>query len=171
LILPGVGAFDAGMERLRALGLVEVLDDCALKRRIPVLGICLGSQLMARSSEEGTCKGLGWIDAQVVKFRFENGQSSLPLPHMGWNEVVTRPGARLFDASSSAPRFYFVHSYHLRCSEPKDSVGETTYGYPFTCAIEHDNLFGVQFHPEKSHRYGLALLKAFGQLETCCAPG
>jgi len=170
LILPGVGAFDHGMDRLQRLGLVPVLHECARRRRIPILGIFLGCQLMARASEEGQSPGLGWIDADVVEFRFEGELARLPRPHMGWNEVAPRGPARLFAGLGERPRFYFVHSFHLRCADPADVAGETLYGYPFTAAIERGNLFGVQFHPEKSHRYGLQVLSAFARLESCSAP-
>jgi glutamine amidotransferase len=167
IILPGVGSFDHGMAQLRANGLVEPLRESARGRRVPMLGICLGCQLMAKASEEGTAEGLGWLDATVVRFRLpgEDGRT-LPLPHMGWNEVQPRPDGtgRLFEGFAERPRFYFVHSYHLICSDPADEAAHATYGYEFTAAVQRENLFGVQFHPEKSHRFGLELLSAFARL-------
>lgn len=167
LILPGVGSFDFGMEQLRARGLVEVLHECALERRVPFLGICLGSQLMARSSEEGNAEGLAWFDATVVKFRQSSETARLRLPHMGWNEVRIQPGARLFQGPDvgAKPRFYFVHSYHLSCSSEADVAAYAQYGYEFAAAIQKGNLYGVQFHPEKSHRFGLRLLAAFAAID------
>jgi glutamine amidotransferase len=167
IILPGVGSFDYGMAQLRAKSLVEPLQEGAHGRRIPVLGICLGCQLMAKASEEGTEEGLGWLDAKVVRFRLpaKDGRT-LPLPHMGWNEV--QPGrdglGRLFAGLSESPRFYFVHSYHLVCDNSADEAAQASYGYSFTAAVQRENLYGVQFHPEKSHRFGLELLGAFARL-------
>lgn len=164
LILPGVGAFNAGMRALNERGLREILDRKVLQQRTPVLGICLGMQIMGRSSEEGGEPGLGWIDADVVKFRFPSGEPPLKVPHMGWNVVEPQQASALLDGLGTDARFYFVHSYHLRCRRPEDVLGTTTYGYPFAASVGRDNVFGVQFHPEKSHRYGMALLQRFAAL-------
>lgn len=158
VILPGVGSFDAGMRRLEESGLRPTLDALALEETTPILGICLGMQLMTRRSEEGVADGLGWIDADVVKILPRPG---LRIPHMGWNEVqVTRPSA-LFPADGRDRRFYFLHSYVARCHDERLVLGTTRYGDELTCAFGRDNLYGVQFHPEKSHRFGLELLQAF----------
>jgi glutamine amidotransferase len=164
LILPGVGSFTEGSRRLSASGLVPLLTRRALEERVPVLGICLGMQLMTRSSEEGKAPGLGWIDAHTRRFAFE-GNTGPRIPHMGWNEVTFRPGARLVENLPTVPRFYFVHSYHVvLADETAQWLGRTTYGYGFVSAFSVGNLHGVQFHPEKSHRYGLQLLKNFAFL-------
>lgn len=158
VILAGVGAFDHGVQCLNSQNWVTALNRAALEKRVPVLGICLGMQLMAHSSEEGKMRGLGWIAARVQKFRFHD--SKLKVPHMGWNTVETvRKNALL--AVDELPRFYFVHSYHLVCEDPNDVVGRTSYGYAFDSVIQRNNLFGVQFHPEKSHRFGMALMNRF----------
>jgi glutamine amidotransferase len=160
LILPGVGAFDRGIESLHELGLVTVLEDLVLGRRVPLLGICLGMELLAGSSEEGEQPGLGWIDASVERFRFEPG-SDLKVPHMGWNEIEQRRDIGLLDPQTTA-RFYFVHSYYFVCNDDQAVWCTSRHGIEFTSAVAKDNLIGVQFHPEKSHRFGLSLLRAFG---------
>lgn len=162
VILPGVGAFDRGMAQLREFGLVDVLNEVALEKRVPVLGICLGMQLMTRSSDEGGLAGLGWIAGVTRRFRFEPG-SPLKVPHMGWNYVTpTRPNAIISDREAN--RFYFVHGYYVTCDDPRDTIATASYGLEFTCAVNHDNIYGVQFHPEKSHRYGMAALEGFAGL-------
>lgn len=163
LILPGVGAFDNGMQNLKKLGLIEIFNQKVLKDKIPVLGICLGMQLLGNSSEEGKLSGLGWIDGKTVKFQFENG-SKLKIPHMGWNSVVIKKKSKLFENMPRESRFYFVHSYHLICNDKKDILAITEYGYDFTSAVERENIYGVQFHPEKSHKFGMQLLKNFIEL-------
>jgi glutamine amidotransferase len=160
LILPGVGAFDEGMDRLRDRGLKSVLDRLALAERKPILGICLGAQLMTRSSEEGRLPGLGWIAADTRRFRAQPG---MRIPHMGWNHVEIQRAHPLWACLRPGARFYFVHSYHLVCDDPADVLCQTDYGGPFTSAIGRDNILGVQFHPEKSHRYGMELLRGFVQ--------
>jgi glutamine amidotransferase len=158
LILPGVGAFGYAMERLHALGLAAALDD-RVAARVPLLGICLGMQLFSRRSEEGGAAGFGWIAADTVRFQFPS-DSPQRVPHMGWNEVqLSSPGA--LPDGESEHRYYFAHSYHLVCDDPADTIGATTYGYAFPAIVARGNLLGVQFHPEKSHRYGLGLLRAF----------
>lgn len=159
LILPGVGSFDTAIRNLRASPAWEVLHRRVVHDRIPVLGLCLGMQILADRSEEGTLPGLGWIPGEIVRFRFP-AEYPLRIPHMGWNTVRwIRPSVLL--EPEETPRFYFAHSYHYRCAEPLDMVGATSYGYEFASVIARDNVLGVQFHPEKSHRFGLALLKRF----------
>ena len=160
LILPGVGHFGNAVENLKSLGLWEVLNEMVVVRRKPVLGICLGMQLMARHSEEGNCNGLGWIDAEVVRFRVSD-TVRFKVPHIGWNSAMAIPGFSLFDGLPESPAFYFVHSYHMKCNNPEDVVSKTIYDYPFVSSIRKENIFGVQFHPEKSHETGERLLSNF----------
>jgi len=161
LILPGVGAFDAGMENLERLGVIPVLNERVLSARVPVLGICLGMQLMTRGSQEGVRPGLGWVDATTR--RFEPGETSLKVPHMGWNLVNPLRRAALVDDLPAEPRFYFVHSYFITCANADDALLSTHYGHDFHSAFHHDNLWGVQFHPEKSHKFGMKLLDNFAR--------
>lgn len=159
LVLPGVGAFDSGMQKLEETGLVPVLNRMVLEGGVPVLGICLGMQLLSRGSEEGELRGLGWIDAETI--RLDAGAAGLRIPHMGWNELhVVRPHPVLAGLDQDS-RFYFVHSYYVRCRHAANVIGETTYGAPFASAIADRNIVGVQFHPEKSHRFGMQLLRNF----------
>jgi glutamine amidotransferase len=160
LILPGVGAFDSGMRSLEERGLRPVLEE----RRaagVPVLGICLGMQLMARGSEEGSLPGLGWVDADCVRFPAEADGKRLRIPHMGWNVARPRKASPLLEGLDPEPRFYFVHAFHLRLARPADLLLEAVHGHPFPAAFEAGNLLGVQFHPEKSHRHGMRLLGNF----------
>lgn len=161
LILPGVGAFDAGMENLERTGLVPLLNERVLQAHVPTLGICLGMQLMTRSSEEGQRPGLGWIDARALRFR--PSDPSLKVPHMGWNRVKPTRDSALTDSLPDEPRFYFVHSYYVQCSNPDDVLLTTSYGQDFHSAFRHGNVWGVQFHPEKSHKFGMSLLRNFAQ--------
>jgi glutamine amidotransferase len=160
LILPGVGAFDTAMRSLAETGLVPALTASVRDRGVPVLGICLGMQLLTRGSTEGQLPGLGWIDAETVRFQFD-GNRALNIPHMGWNSVTPTPGSRLFHGLAEESRFYFVHSFHVVCDSRDVVAAECQYGYPFAAAVEQRNVFGTQFHPEKSHRFGLALLRNF----------
>ena len=159
LLLPGVGAFDAGMEKLEHSGLIPILNQRVLQDRVPALGICLGMQLMTRSSEEGRRPGLGWVNADVL--RFQASTASLKIPHMGWNAARPLRPSMLTQGLSGELRFYFVHSYYVRCHDPDDAILETEYGCAFHSGFQHENIFGVQFHPEKSHRFGMALLRNF----------
>ena len=159
LILPGVGAFDNGISNLRARGFVPTLNELVLERNVPILGICLGMHLFARRSEEGQEEGLGWIDADVVRFHFGVESARLKVPHMGWNSVSVSNGEPSIVPLPS--RFYFVHAYHLACRDDADVEGRTTYGYEFASVVRRDNIHGVQFHPEKSLRFGMELLKRF----------
>lgn len=161
LILPGVGAFDAGMKRLAELNLIDLLNDKALNQKTPTLGVCLGMQLLTRKSQEGVLPGLGWIAGETVRFHFDSQHAHLKIPHMGWNTItLEKPGA-LFAGLDSTARFYFVHSYHIVCECADDVVTTTEYGYAFVSALERDNIFGAQFHPEKSHKFGMRVLKNF----------
>jgi imidazole glycerol-phosphate synthase subunit HisH len=162
LILPGVGSFDTGMKNLKNRGLLEVLNKRVLNDKIPILGICLGMQLFTRKSEEGILQGLGWIEADTIKFKLE--ESKLKVPHMGWNLVVKEKENRLLEEMEQDTRFYFVHSYYVRCDNSEDILLTTKYGNYFTSAINAGNIYGVQFHPEKSHKYGLKLLRNFVEL-------
>lgn len=162
LILPGVGAFDRAMANLSDRGLIAVLNERVMQRRVPTLGLCLGMQLFARGSEEGARAGLGWLAADNRRFRFDQLNGKAPkVPHMGWNYIEPAAPAPLLEHLPPEPRFYFVHSYHLQCDDTADVMCWTTYGYKFASGIHRGNLWGTQFHPEKSHKFGLALLKNF----------
>jgi len=164
LILPGVGAFDAGMDTLARSGLVDALNRKALQERIPVLGLCLGMQLMTRGSEEGTLPGLGWVRADTVKFDAA-GTPGMKVPHMGWNLVAPAKESAMLKGYPTDARFYFVHSYYVRCEDRTDPLLRAAYGaISFDAGFQHDNLIGFQFHPEKSHRFGMWLLKNFTEL-------
>lgn len=162
LVLPGVGAFDAAMARINGVpGLLEVLRLKALNECIPVLGVCLGMQLLTRSSEEGDLPGLNWIPGAALRFPRQDG---LKVPHMGWNIArLTRPSP-LSQGVESPSRYYFVHSYHVQVDEPSHSLMRTHYGLDFDAAIGRNNIYGVQFHPEKSHRFGMQILRNFAAL-------
>lgn len=161
VILPGVGAFDNAMSRINGSGLRAVLDHKALVERVPVLGICLGMQLLTRGSEEGTAKGLGWIPADTRRFPAREG---LKVPHMGWNACRAATPSRLTQGLEDEPRFYFVHSYYVAADRPEHSILKTTYGLEFDSAVQQGNVYGAQFHPEKSHRYGMRLLQNFAEM-------
>jgi imidazole glycerol-phosphate synthase subunit HisH len=161
IILPGVGAFDKAMENLQLLNLINVLNNKALVDKVPLLGICLGMQLLAKSSSEGKKKGLGWIDAQVLKFDID---ASYKVPHMGWNITVQKKESDLFSNMYKNPRFYYVHSYYFACNNIEDRLTETNYGGEFTSSVNKGNIYGVQFHPEKSHKFGMKLLENFAKI-------
>ena len=161
LLLPGVGAFDAAMSRIQERGLRAVLNQKALEERVPVLGICLGMQLLTRSSEEGRLPGLGWVNATTRRFPVHQ---ELPVPHMGWNLVRPATPSPLTTGLDDESRFYFVHSYYVRMEDEAKATLTTTYGVPFHAALQDGNIYGAQFHPEKSHRYGMRLLRNFANL-------
>ena len=161
LILPGVGHFTYGMERLKELGLTEVLNEKVLKQKTPILGICLGMQLMTRQSEEGDAAGFGWIDALTVKFPPEVNGNKIKVPHIGWNNVEINHPHPVCNGIEKDDLFYFVHSYYVSCSNPEDSMLRSTYGISFDSGISHENIIGVQFHPEKSHKAGMEILRRF----------
>lgn len=163
LILPGVGAFDKAMQTLRERRLIKPLNIAVLERRVPVLGICLGMQLLARRSEEGREAGLGYIDAQVMRIRVPQ-DSALKVPNIGWMEVKPTGRGQLFQPTDSPERFYFDHGYYVDCIDEAAVSATIAYGSELCCAIEQSNVSGVQFHPEKSHRFGMRVLKSFGQL-------
>jgi glutamine amidotransferase len=165
LILPGVGAFDHGMQNLADRGLIEVMNDAVLGRKVPMLGICLGLQLMSRRSEEGVLPGLGWLAADTVRFAFPPEASGLRVPHMGWNTVARTADTFLSDGMVPDARFYFVHSYHVRCDDRADVALTAAYGGDVVAAAVKGNIAGTQFHPEKSHKFGLALLRSFMEWE------
>lgn len=164
IILPGVGAFDHAMTQLEQTGMRPALDELVLDRGVPVLGICVGMQMLARSSEEGVLPGLGWIPGRVKAFRGVLGRR-VALPHMGWNEVSPRAGAELFRGLEAECRFYFLHSFYMACEQEADVAATCDYGLPFHAAVAHRNIHGVQFHPEKSHRFGIQLLKSFAEIQ------
>jgi len=161
LILPGVGSFDSGMTNLRERRLIPVLNRKVIEEKVPILGLCLGVQLFTLGSEEGRLPGLGWIAAHTRRFEFPAEETRLKIPHMGWNFIEHAKPSMLLENLPPGSRFYFVHSYHLVCSEPTDVLTWTTYGYRFASGIQCHNIYGTQFHPEKSHKFGLALLKNF----------
>jgi imidazole glycerol-phosphate synthase subunit HisH len=161
LLLPGVGAFDSAMSRINESGIRDVLDRKALQERIPVLGICLGMQLLTRSSDEGRLPGLGWIGASTQRFPPADG---LKVPHMGWNiATAVQPHPLLGDLQEDA-RFYFVHSYFVKVDDPRDALLKTTHGVTFDAAVSRGNIHGAQFHPEKSHKFGMRFLANFARL-------
>ena len=164
LILPGVGSFDCAMELLRQSGMRDALDELVLGRSIPVLGVCVGMQILASSSEEGQSVGLGWIDGQVRKFDVASFRQPAPLPHMGWNDVWPVIQSPIFAGLEQDARFYFLHSYFFQCMQSENVLAQADYGPAFTCAVNKENIYGVQFHPEKSHQYGARLLKNFADL-------
>ena len=159
LVLPGVGAFDHGIGSLRQEGWDTPLEQAVHQRKVPLMGICLGMRLLTRGSEEGQEPGLGWIDAQARRFRPSDPR--LKVPHMGWNEVRQMRTDELLPASASPRRFYFVHAYQVECADPADVLLECEYGETFVAAFRHANIWGFQFHPEKSHRFGMELFRRF----------
>lgn len=160
LILPGVGHFSKAVENIKNLGLWDVLNYRVLNDKIPILGICLGMQLMAKYSEEGNCEGFGWFDANVIKFRIEN-TLKYKIPHMGWNQIKNLKQSSLTKGLQADSEFYFVHSFHFQCNNEEDVLNETDYAYPFVSAVEKGNIYGVQYHPEKSHDSGEIMLNNF----------
>lgn len=163
IILPGVGAFDYAMQQFNQSGLRTAVEDKVLNQKIPILGICVGMQMLANGSDEGQEKGLSWIDGEVKLFNTENIKHKTKLPHMGWNEINHNQHP-LFQQIDSTARFYFVHSYYFKCNNEKDAIATTEYGFNFSSAVNHNNIYGVQFHPEKSHSNGIQLLKNFATL-------
>ena len=162
-LLPGVGSFDHAMTSLENSGMREKLDELVLEKKIPVIGICVGMQMLAKSSEEGTLNGLGWIDGIVKKFD-KSKIKNAPLPHMGWNNLIMEKKNKIFDNLEENPRYYFLHSYYFECENKEDVIATATYGEKFDCMINHKNIYGIQCHPEKSHHNGMQLLKNFGEL-------
>lgn len=162
IVLPGVGAFDAAMEKINAAGLRTILDKKTLVEKIPVLGICLGMQLLTESSQEGILPGLGWLDAKTIKFNLPD--ISLKVPHMGWNLIYNLNKSLLTIDLPDDSRFYFVHSFHVQSNVPDDVLATTYYGEHFHSIVQHENIYGAQFHPEKSHKFGMKFLENFARL-------
>jgi imidazole glycerol-phosphate synthase subunit HisH len=164
LLIPGVGHFDTCMQNFSNSGLRPLVERRALEDKIPVLGICVGAQMMTRGSEEGKEKGLGWVNADTVRFRL-NGNSDLKVPHMGWTDLRPERTSDLWTGMPDEPRFYFAHSYHFSFDSTEYVTGTADYGYDFVCAFRKENIYGVQFHPEKSHKYGMKLIANFAALQ------
>ncbi len=164
LILPGVGSFDYAMKEFDRSGLREAVEHLVLGSEIPILGVCVGMQMLARSSDEGESQGLGWIDADVKKFDTSRMQRVIHLPHMGWNDVIPVANGNLFRGLEEGARFYFLHSYYFQCHNPTNVLATSGYGMQFSSAVRRNNIYGVQFHPEKSHQFGSQLLKNFAEL-------
>lgn len=163
IILPGVGHFGQAMSNLRELNLLDTLNEAVLIKKKPILGICLGMQLLANRSEEGDAEGLGWFDAEVVKFKVSD-KLKYKIPHMGWNQIFLKNQSSLMKNIPELSEFYFVHSYYVKVNEKPDLLNETEYDCRFASAIERENIFGVQYHPEKSHDTGAQLIKNFIEL-------
>lgn len=161
IILPGVGSYDYGMEQLTQSNLIPTLNEKVLTQKTPILGICLGVQLLTEGSEEGTLRGLGWVRGKTVAFDKSKLASNQKIPHMGWTDVYAFEKSKLFTGMYDEARFYFVHSYHLELTDEKDCLVKAKYGYEFAAGIEQENILGVQFHPEKSHKFGMKILENF----------
>ncbi|MBP6793483.1 MAG: imidazole glycerol phosphate synthase subunit HisH [Saprospiraceae bacterium] len=164
LILPGVGHFDYGMRKLHESGLVPMLNQRVLIDKVPILGICLGAQLFTEKSDEGVHPGLGWIKGSTIAFDTSLMDQKLKVPHMGWGEIIHQNKSLLWNEMYEEPRFYFVHSYHLQLANPTECLCSVNYGYEFCAGIEKENIIGVQFHPEKSHKYGMKVLENFAKI-------
>ncbi|MBN1294304.1 MAG: imidazole glycerol phosphate synthase subunit HisH [Candidatus Latescibacteria bacterium] len=160
LILPGVGSFDNGITKLNETGILDILHIKVIQDKTPILCICLGMQMITRQSEEGKMPGLGWINAKTIRFKFTK-ESNLRIPHMGWNTVKIKKNTPLFYDMHQEPRFYFVHSFYVVCEDKDDIVTTTDYGLEFVSSLQRDNIFATQFHPEKSHLYGIKLIHNF----------
>jgi imidazole glycerol-phosphate synthase subunit HisH len=163
LILPGVGHFKQGMENLHSSGLTAILNELVLQNKKPILGICLGAQLMTMHSEEGDVDGLQWVNADTVRFNIDK-LNGLKVPHMGWSDIAIKEGNTLLNGLPPEPRFYHVHTYHFLFHEQDAVCATATYGYEFACAFQKGNIYGTQFHPEKSHKYGMKVLENFDKL-------
>lgn len=163
LILPGVGSFDSVMKKIDSLQIREFLDRQVIENKTPILGICLGIQMFTKGSDEGSLPGFGWIDAKTVRFSFP-GNHCLKIPHMGWNSTTLHKESPLFSEMPPNAKFYFVHSYHIVCQDQADILSTTQYGNNFVSSIQKNNIFGTQFHPEKSHKMGMKILKNFTEL-------
>ena len=161
IILPGVGSFDNNLKRLHDLDLFDIIKDLVEVKSIPILGICLGMHLFCKKSEEGKGDGFGFFDANVIKFNFDKSFGKILIPHMGWNDIKIMKKTKLIKDNDINKRFYFVHSYHVKCLDETDIMLITNYGYEFHSGINKNNIYGVQFHPEKSHKFGMEILKNF----------
>ena len=165
IILPGVGAFDYTMHQLNKSGMRSILDELVLRHKIPIIGICVGMQMFAKSSEEGMLSGLGYIDATVKRIDIPKFDFKTRLPHMGWNTICPTGNNPLMHNLDNHSKFYFLHSYYFHCNNSEDIIATTEYGATFASAVNFDNVYGTQFHPEKSHQNGIQLLENFGRLE------
>jgi imidazole glycerol-phosphate synthase subunit HisH len=164
LILPGVGDFDETMDLINNLGIKNLLDELVLEKNIPIMGVCVGMQVLGNSSEEGSSAGFGWIDGVVKRIDESTLKTKPYLPHMGWNTAVPVRDSPMFNEMNLDKGFYFLHSFYFECSNENDVLAETTYGHRFASAINHQNIYGFQFHPEKSHQNGIELFKNFALL-------
>lgn len=164
LILPGVGAFDHAMKSFNGSGMRAEVERMVLEEKIPLLGICVGMQMLANSSDEGEEQGLGWVNGKVTAFSSQVDSSRFPSPHMGWNDVEAVTGSALFKGLADEARFYFLHSYYFECAGSEQLNATADYGFKFCCAVANKNIYGVQFHPEKSHHFGVQLLRNFAEL-------
>lgn len=164
LVLPGVGSFDYAMNQLNISGMREKLDELVLVKKIPVIGICVGMQIMGNRSDEGELEGLNWIDSEILKFDERLINQRTKLPHMGWNDVIPVKNHPLFIGLEEEAIFYFLHSFYFKCNNPEESIAVSDYGISFSSAVNRENIFGIQFHPEKSHQFGEKLLHNFARL-------
>jgi glutamine amidotransferase len=161
IILPGVGSFKKAVKNLSRKGLIEILEKKVFQEEIPLMGICLGMQLLFEKSEEGNCDGLGWIKGDVIKFDFKDNLSEFKVPHMGWNQTLIKKKSELVKNLPLNNKFYFAHSFFVKCKDYEDILMTTQYGAKFTSGIQKNNIFGFQFHPEKSHKYGIKIFENF----------
>jgi glutamine amidotransferase len=164
ILLPGVGNFDTCMQRFNASGLRPAIEKKAHEEKVPLLGICVGAQMITRGSEEGVEKGLGWVNAETIRFQL-NDQPQLKIPNMGWNELIVSQESPLWNNLPAEPRFYFAHSYHFKFDDETMVTGKAYYGYEYPVAFRNGNIFGTQFHPEKSLKYGMKILENFSKLD------
>tara|TARA_B100000809_G_scaffold249578_1_gene281084 strand:+ start:8559 stop:9173 length:615 start_codon:yes stop_codon:yes gene_type:complete len=164
LILPGVGHFDHGMQQLNNSGLIGILNKKVIEQQTPLLGICLGAQMLGNKSDEGQEEGLGWIDMDIVKFDKKLLNNNLKVPHMNWNEINIKKDTPIFNDLNNESRFYFVHSFHMKTMNTEDILCTSEHGYEFVSGVKKNNIYGVQFHPEKSHKFGMQLLQNFSNI-------
>tara|TARA_B000000477_G_scaffold115167_1_gene112026 strand:- start:1387 stop:2004 length:618 start_codon:yes stop_codon:yes gene_type:complete len=165
LILPGVGAFDDAMNKFNDSGLRTPIEKMVLKNKIPILGVCVGMQMLGNASDEGTMEGLGWVDGEVKLFDTSNIPHQTKLPHMGWNSIsLVNENEPIFNQIKTRDRFYFLHSYYFKCNDDGQAIAKSNYGFNFSCALRKNNIYGVQFHPEKSLKNGIKLLYNFANL-------
>lgn len=164
LILPGVGHFDFAMKKLKQSGMITTLNELVLGKKVPVLGVCVGMQMMANESDEGHEKGLGWIDAKIKKIQTDKLEEKLVIPHMGWNTVDIVKQSPIFDNLEINSDFYFLHSYYMKCENKNNILATVKYGREFTAIVQNENIFGIQCHPEKSHQMGSQLLENFAKI-------